>query len=128
MQLFPRVAQPYLERKTNLPTAESKDAPISSFQVVGRGNGASYGDSPERHSAQGNRPLDKILANLIRIELANDPKEEAAIRHAHMTDYGAPWIKDSRNNEVVEMSALALLAEDPREDLGDEIILGWGYR
>ena len=49
MQLRPRIAQPYLERKTNLPTAESKGTPISSFQVVDRGNGASYGDSPERH-------------------------------------------------------------------------------
>ena len=55
--------------------------------------------------AQGNRPLDKILADLIRIALANDPKEEAAIRHAHVIDYGAPWMKDSRNNGILNMSA-----------------------
>ncbi len=49
-QLRQAVAQPYLERKNNLPTAASKDDPISSFQVVGRDSGASYVDSSERHS------------------------------------------------------------------------------
>ena len=58
--------------------------------------------------AQGNQPIDRILANIIRITLDLDPKEDAAVRRAHMADYGAPWIKDSRNNEVLETSAVNL--------------------
>lgn len=59
--------------------------------------------------AQGNRAINKILAGLIDVQVAQDLNEASVIRHGHMADYGAPWIEDNPNNEFLKMSMAELV-------------------